>query len=169
MISNKIKIIYKAQNGQIWIVTDRGIQLYNGIFKQLYLTSYPIDNILELPTGQIFVSLDTMTPLIFDDDGSKWNQPQFFSQNNIRISTEPDFAVVYDNKLWLEADHGLVSFDGQNWQFHDYHNVFNTRVHSFSRLIKMTDGRIWTLASGKTSLAILSTSTFVVIVVAIAL
>ena len=160
LISNKIKIIYKAQNGQIWIVTDRGIQLYNGIFKQLYLTSYPIDNILELPTGQIFVSLEiwnstwkaiATTPLIFDDDGSKWNQPQFFSQNNIRISTEPDFAVVYDNKLWLEADHGLVSFDGQNWQFHDYHNVFNTRVHSFSRLIKMTDGRIWTLASGKTS------------------
>jgi len=31
--SNKILTIYHAKNGDIWITTDQGIDLYNGIFQ----------------------------------------------------------------------------------------------------------------------------------------
>ena len=143
--SNVIYEIYQAKNGHIWIGTDKGINLYNGVFEKETILG-AVNSILELPSGQIIVR--TAIPdydntgggngvRLYLFDGLEGEEPDFFRENDILCSGIPEFAVVSDGKLWLSTWRGrLVSFDGRNWQLHDS-NI------DIDWLVQTPDGRFW--------------------------
>ena len=146
---NKISCIYQAKNNDIWIGTDKGINRYNGIFQGSPLDG-SVNSILELPTGQV-IAYEVITPKwswmgdpwvsIKLYDGLEWDRPDFFRslgpQNDIFKSRIPEFAVVSGGKLWMASRDGLISFDGQKWQFED------SDVRDLLWLVRTPDGRLW--------------------------
>ena len=146
---NKISCIYQAKNNDIWIGTDKGINRYNGIFQGSPLDG-SVNSILELPTGQV-IAYEVITPQwswmgdpwvsIKLYDGLEWDRPDFFRslgpQNDIFKSRIPEFAVVSGGKLWMASRDGLISFDGQKWQFED------SDVRDLLWLVRTPDGRLW--------------------------
>ena len=61
LANNIINQIYQAQNGDIWVATDRDIQRFNGLFEES--NDYAsFDHISELPSGQILAANVTSSP-----------------------------------------------------------------------------------------------------------
>ena len=134
---NKILAIYQAENSDIWIGTDKGVNRYNGIFEESSLSG-SVNSILESPSGQILareVHTDG-TARINLFDGLEWNEPDFFADKEIILSDVPEFAVVSNGKLWISIWGGLVGFDGQKWQLYD------ADVDA-EWLVKTPDGQLW--------------------------
>ena len=125
--SNKLLSIYQTTHGDVWIGTNEGIQRYNGIFEADSFYGL-VDIILELPSGEILSRVvtsgaafsgqsDSVSIYLFN--GLDWVEPTFFEDNDIRMSTLAQFAVIWDDKLWIPSRSGLISFDGQRWRLHD--------------------------------------------------
>ena len=125
--SNVVLNIFQANNGDIWIGTDTGINRYNGVFEtDPYGPSYgPVNSILEIHSGKIIAreiisSGNSSSVRLSLFDGLEWDEPDFFRDNDIRVSNMPEFAVVDGGKLWISTLwEGLVGFDGHNWQRYD--------------------------------------------------
>ena len=107
--SDRILNVYQANNGDVWIGTDKGIIRYNGVFEQRLLLKIEessllgedSNSILELPSGQILArGVDRLGKVkinIFD--GQEWNQEGFFHDNDIWVSLWPEFAVKSEDNL----------------------------------------------------------------------
>ena len=107
--SDRILNVYQANNGDVWIGTDKGITRYNGVFEQRSLLKIEessllgedSNSILELPSGQILArGVDRLGKVkinIFD--GQEWNQEGFFHDNDIWVSLWPEFAVNSEDNL----------------------------------------------------------------------
>ena len=140
--SNVVLNIFQANNGHIWIGTDTGINRYNGVFEtDLY---GPVNSIFELPSGQILAREkmnddNTVRINLFDD--LEWDEPDFLTDNDIRVSDMPEFSVLSGGNLWLSSWSGLVGFDGQKWQLYDPDVKIDW-------LVKTPDGRLWSEAWG---------------------
>ena len=142
LYSNKVLTIYQAKNGDIWIGTQGGLQLYNGIFKQNNFAPGSFDSILEIPTGQIIARRtiqNTATSSVNLEliDGLESNNPEFLSESDIILSRMDQFSVLSDSKIWFSTLSGLISFDGQSWQLYDPKNMTDW-------LVQTPDGRFWT-------------------------
>ncbi|MDP6592483.1 MAG: two-component regulator propeller domain-containing protein [Candidatus Poseidoniia archaeon] len=131
--SNAVINIHQTENGDIWVATDQGIDLYNGIF-QPFLSSgagtrspmsstnlNPTPNsFVESASGQMIARIATTNAnKIYLFDGFEWEEPDFFDDNDILVSDMPEFSVLSGGNLWLSSWDGLVGFDGQKWQLHN--------------------------------------------------
>jgi ligand-binding sensor domain-containing protein len=81
--SNVVLSILQAQNGDIWIGTEEGINRYNGVFDDDSLHG-SVNSILESPLGQIIArkvvsSNNSSSVRLTLFDGLKWAEPDFFS------------------------------------------------------------------------------------------
>ena len=128
--SDRILNVYQADNGDIWIGTDKGITRYNGVFEQRSLLEIEessllgedSNSILELPSGQILARgvgrLGKVKINLFD--GKEWSQAGFLHDNDIWVSLWPEFAVNSNDGLWISTwSDGLARFDGDKWQLYD--------------------------------------------------
>ncbi|MDP6599228.1 MAG: two-component regulator propeller domain-containing protein [Candidatus Poribacteria bacterium] len=149
--SNAVINIHQTENGDIWVATDQGIDLYNGIF-QPFLSSgagtrspmsstnlNPTPNsFVESASGQVIARIATRAAnKIYLFDGLEWDEPDFFDDNDILVPDMPEFSVSSGGKLWMSTWEGLVGFDGQKWQLYDP----DVRI---GWLVKTPDGQLWT-------------------------
>ena len=69
---NKVLCIYQAKNGDIWIGTDKGINLYNGVFEGFL--HRPVNSIFESSNGQLMARVKNANNFgLYFFDGLEWN------------------------------------------------------------------------------------------------
>ncbi|MEE2911477.1 MAG: two-component regulator propeller domain-containing protein [Candidatus Poribacteria bacterium] len=147
MSGDNILSIQQSKSGDIWIATDKGLDRFAGTFEN-YITSakkFSHLDLFESSTGQLIVNVVdhindwTTTRTVYFFDGQEWDDPDF--NKNVRVSTLPEFAVAFDEKIWLATFQGLLGFDGQNWQLFD--GMVGSIKGRIDWLVKTPDGRLW--------------------------
>ncbi|MAE20746.1 hypothetical protein CMK12_17765 [Candidatus Poribacteria bacterium] len=143
--SNGINTIFQAQNGDIWIGTDEGVNRYNGVFEGLWDLFFQVNIIFQSSAGHLFARLDEPDGALGSNffavsslhffDGLEWKDIDILGD----VSKMPEFAVESGGKLWVSTLDGLVGYDGQKWLRYDSDVDTNW-------LVKTPDGRLWTIS-----------------------
>ena len=141
MIDDLVRSIHQSKAGDIWIGTAKGFDRFYGGFENYVLGNTHL-YFFESSSGQLVANTKSLGNLgevsaVYLFDGVEWDEPDYFNDNDILLSTRPEFAVESNGKLWISTEDGLVGFDGQKWQLYD-------ADVGTDWLVKTPDGRFWT-------------------------
>lgn len=157
LISNEIKDILVTSNGNVWIATNQGLDLYNPDNSQFihYNTStvpdFPSNDIMTLAegsNGDLYIGHTSSGLTIFSPDNNSvknfTHSPQ--NKNTLPDNTIHSIFVDTNSKIWIATNSGLSLFDPFRETFRNFKDVSGIRYTmqgAVYNVYSTSDDRIW--------------------------
>ncbi len=151
LVSNEIRDLAADGNGDLWIATNKGVDVWNPK-KIVHYTK-------GLQKDAIKIETDDFLSVHIDDDGNAWMGTSkglykrtaadkwFFYDQKSTGKSLPSNEIkaihsTWDAVIWMATDRGLVSFDGKEWK------TYNRDSHGFPTddiydVYASADGTVW--------------------------
>lgn len=157
LISNEIKDILVTSNGNVWIATNKGLDLYDSGNSQFihYNTStvpnFPSNDIMTLSegsNGDLYIGHTHNGFTIFSPENKtlKNFMPSPQNKNSLPGNTVYSIFVDTNSKIWIATNRGLSLFDPFREIFRNFKDI-NGMHHTMQGVVncvyKTSDGQIW--------------------------
>ena len=157
LISNEIKDILVTSNGNVWIATNQGLDLYNPDNSQFihYNTStvpdFPSNDIMTLAegsNGDLYIGHTYNGFTIFSPDNNSFKNFTHSSQNKNSLPDNTIHSIFVDtnSKIWIATNCGLSLFDPFRETFRNFKDVSGihyTIQRAIYNVYSTSDDRIW--------------------------
>ena len=157
LISNEINDILVTSNGNIWIATNKGLDLYDSDNSRFihYNTStvpdFPSNDIITLTegsNGDLYIGHTHDGFTIFSPDRKSFKNFRHSPLNNNSLPNNTVRSIFIDtnSKIWIATNGGLSLFEPIRETFRnfkDVNGIHNTIKGTVNCVYKTGDGRIW--------------------------
>jgi len=161
--NNQITIIYKDKLGEIWVGTEKGVNIFrNGKFKQIYYNANKkeknntVYSIHQDNTGMFWVGTNEGLKKI-DETKTKFIDITTHTELNNFTNSISEIIEDYSGILWCSTKKGLLKIDNRNKKFNLYNDLSNNKPkHSDDVLVysiaEDNQGNIWIGTNGITKI-----------------
>jgi ligand-binding sensor domain-containing protein/serine phosphatase RsbU (regulator of sigma subunit) len=144
-----IKHVFKDKNGNYWVRTSTGVQLFTPItFKltkiidfdeTIRFTSASEGNISEDKKGDIWIAA---MPKLYKVDGTTKKTSVFVFEEKIEVGRSKTTEDV-DGNVWIYTDNGLFRFNKSNTEFKQFTNKDGLADNLIVGLVDDNNGNLW--------------------------
>ena len=134
---NQITAFDVEANGNLWLVTQAGLSLFDGIQWTLYDTtnsSLPDQNIVDVAIDQNGLKWLASSVGLISFDGASWSVYDT-SHTDINSNYVLRIFISPSNEKWAITSSGLERFDGNNWTLYNFtvapYSFYNTTDMAF--------------------------------------